>query len=211
MSAKTSYTLQATPRRWPLVLLFGFLVLAGADQTYRLVIHAKVQRELSALRQEGFPLNVRELQHWRPAVPDQENAALRIMEAADSLALGPDASARDKLPGRAGELGPDERETLKTMLTNNAPALEAAHLAAHLKQSRFPIDYSRGPNTLLPHLAKLKSIALLLRAEATVSSEEGRPDLAVQSNIDGVSLARSLDADPLLIESSPKTPFPRPS
>ena len=71
--------------------------------------------------------------------------------------------------------------------------------AAQLKQSRYPVDYSRGPDALLPHLAKIKSLSQLLKAEAMIYSEEGRPDLAVKSVLDGVALARSLDTEPLLI------------
>ncbi len=198
MSNEPGSEIESGRRLWPWVVLIVLLLVVGGDQVYRWVVHSQVQREINALRREGYPVGVAELQAWHRQVPDQENAALRIMEAADYLALAPN-TFNDRWPARAEELGPDERDAFREILTNNAPALEAVHLAAQLKQSRFPIDYSRGPNTSLAHLAKVKSLAQLLRAEALLRSEEGQPDLAVKSIQDGVALARALDTEPLLI------------
>src|SRR4029079_10812313 len=99
----------------------------------------------------------------------------------------------------AEELGPAERDAFKEIQTNNASALEAIHAAAALKQSRFPVDYSRGINTALPHLAKMKTLTQLLRADVLIASEEGQPDQAVRSVLDSIALARCLDSEPVLI------------
>jgi hypothetical protein len=195
------YPIEQQPQRrhWTWMLLILLLLPVGADQVYRLFSHSRARAEVDALRKEGYPVGLMELQNWPGVVPDQQNAAIRILEAADSLALAPDALARIKWPTGAQEFGPEERDTLQDILTNNAPALESLHLAAQLKQCRFPVDYSRGPAALLPHLAKVKSLSTLLRVEAALRSEEGQPDLAVKSVLESVALARSLDTEPLLI------------
>lgn len=187
--------------RWLWALLGVALTFVAATQVYRLFLQAQVRRELNAFRQEEIPTNLRELEDRQAAVPDQENAAVRILEAADYLALAPapDALCDDRWPGRTAELGPEERDELHDFLTDNAPALEAVHVAARLEKSRFPIDYVRGPGAHLPHLAQVRSLVRLLKAEAIIHSEEGRAEAAVQSVIDSVALARSLDKEPLLI------------
>jgi hypothetical protein len=196
-SMDTPLESQSPRRRWPWFILIALMALVGADQAFRVIKHSQVQREMEALRKEGYPVTGRELAKWHPGVPDLENAAIRIMEAARLESLPDDAFNQHW--GRTEELGPDERDDLKSILTNNAAALEILHAAAQLKQSRYPVDYSRGPETLLPHLAKIKSLSQLLKAEAILNSEEGRPDLAVKSVLDGVAVARSLDSEPLLI------------
>jgi hypothetical protein len=189
------------PRRhpwfWTLLAFIGLIV--GADQLYRCVLGLQVKAEMNALRKDGYPVGAAELEASLPPIPDQQNAALRIMEAADHLAVGPDALSGDKWPGRGEELGPHERDVLQEMVTNNAPVLEVAHRAAQLKDSRFPIDYSLGPSIPLPHLLKIKQLCNVLRAEAALHSEQGRPELAVKSIADSVALARALDAEPILI------------
>ena len=189
----------ASKRRWPLALLLIALIIAVSTQGYRLFLQSQVRRELVALSQEGFPASPRELQDSREAIPDQDNAAMRIMEAVDYLALDPNAFRQGIWPARTKELGPEERDELSSIVTNNAHALEIVHEAAQVKQSRYPVDYSQGPNTLLPHLSKVKSMTQVLRAAVIMHSEEGRAEAAVSSILDGVAVARSLEAEPLLI------------
>lgn len=190
---------RARRRRWPWVLLVLALAIVVGTQGYRLFLQSQVRRELAALRQDGFPTNTRELQTWREPVPDKQNAALRILEAADLLALPPNSFAQSRWPSRTEELGAEEREEFSDIVTNNAPALEVLHEARRLESARYPVDYSRGPGTLLPHLAKVKSLTQLLRAEALMHAEEGRLQAAVDSTLAGVAVARSLEREPLLI------------
>jgi len=156
-----------------LALLLIALIIAVSTQGYRLFVQSQVRRELVALGQEGFPVSPRELQDSRDPIPDQENAAMRIMEAVDYLALDPNAFRQGIWPARTEELGPEERDELSSIVTNNAHALEIVHEAAQVKQSLYPVDYSQGPNTLLPHLSKVIA-AQVLRAAVIKRSEEGR-------------------------------------
>jgi hypothetical protein len=58
---------------------------------------------------------------------------------------------------------------------------------------------SRGAAVLLPHLARVRQLAQLLRWEAIQHSSEGKSDQAVESLLAGFALAASLRNEPLLI------------
>jgi hypothetical protein len=179
------------PPRWRWIGLILLVVLVAADQGFRGLERLRVNAEINALRKEGYPVGAAELQAWHGSVPDQENAALRILEAADYMTVGPDTFS--KWPAPAEELGPQEKDWLERVVTNNAPALETVHQAVQLKRSHFFIDFTRGPGALLPHLAKFKPLENLLRAEATWDAEVGQSDAAVKSVVDGLALARALE------------------
>ena len=196
-----SSALESRPckRRFLHRLLILALVLVGVDQVYRLIYHIQVGHELRSLRNLGYLVPAADLGKSQRAVPDQENGALKILEAADYLSLPPDAFNPDQWPARAEEMGPAERDTFRQFLTNNASALAMLHAAARFKESQFHLDYSQGLEMRLSHLAKIKSLSQLLRAEAYLCTEEGQPEVAVKAINDGFSLARSLDHEPLLI------------
>jgi hypothetical protein len=185
-------------RRWPWLLVAFIVALVAAEQGYRSNKRHQVQQQLDVLVKKGFPTDCRALGNWRGPVPDQENGALQFVEAAAELSIP--KNAFDNINwSRTEKLDPMEQQELKELLTNNAPALELLHAGARLRQSRYPIDYSRGPGTLLPHLAKLKALGQLLKVEAAIQAADGHPELAAQSVLDSMALARSLDAEPILI------------
>lgn len=188
------------PRRiWPWIFLAAVVLLAGATQTFRLVKRSAVEGELTALRQEGYPTAVQDLPRWQGLLADSQNASLKILEAADYLALEPDAFRRELWPMGAEALASEQREALAELLTNNAPALEVLHEGLRLDKAVYPIDYTRGPAALVPHLAKIKSLSQLLKAEAILFSEEGQVERSLQSIRASVALARTLESEPLLI------------
>lgn len=197
MKDEFSHEWRAGRRRWPWVLLILGLAIVVGTQAYRLFLQSQIRREVAAIQQEGFPTTSRDLQAWRGPIPATENAALRILEATDYLP--PSGFGQTEWPSSTEEMGPEQRDEFSEIVTNNAPALEILHRAASLKAARYPVDYSRGPGTLLPHLAKVKGMTQLLRAEALVHAEEGRLQNAADSTIAGVALARSLESEPLLI------------
>ncbi len=186
-------------RRWPWALLILALAVVAGTQGYRLFVRSQIRREVAAIQREGFPTTCRDLQAWRVSIPARENAAVRILEATDYLDLPPNGFGQSKWPAPTEELGPEQRDEFSEIVTNNTPALEVLHQMGRLTASRYPVDYTRGPGMLLPHLAKVKSLTQLLRAEALVHAEEGRLKEAVDSTLAGVAVARSLESEVLLI------------
>src|SRR5579862_7172057 len=145
-------------RLWPWMLLAPFFLFVCATQAYRLVVRSQVRHEFNALHKDGYPATERELIAWLPMVSDQQNAALPIIEAADSLSAPAEGFIEHW--SRTEKFDPDALADLAGVLANNAPALDLIRSAARLGQARFPINYEAGPGALCPHLAKIKRLTI---------------------------------------------------
>ncbi|MCI0539941.1 MAG: hypothetical protein L0Z50_32450, partial [Verrucomicrobiales bacterium] len=197
----------ARPRRsmrW-LFLILGVLMLSFIS--VRLAQRHKTQSYLERIRNEGLPSTLDEANSWYAMVPFDENAALKFLEAAD-LKIDAQPKLQKNLPvvGKANNLPaarmglPSEmREAIESYLADNEPALELAHEAARLNKSRYPMDLRQGFSTLVPHLARVKGLAQLLKLEAIYYSDQPKADLAVRSALTSFALAHSLKDEPLII------------
>ena len=135
--------------------------------------------KMEAIRQAGYPVTLAELHAWYAEPPPGENGA-----AAYELAFAALAANSSGTP---------------TFLKDNPKALQLLHKAATGKKCRYPVNLNDGHAALLPHLAKVKASAQLLKQAAIAQADGGRPDLAAQSVIDGWLLARTLEDEPMLI------------
>jgi hypothetical protein len=139
----------------------------------------EVEAKLAAIRQAGEPVTLAECDAWYARTPSAENAARLYTEAFAAL-----VTTDDKAP---------------TFLESNRKALELVHRAASETPCRFPVDLKEGMRAPLPHLAKIKPCAQLLRQEAIANAGKGRTDLATRALLDGLRLARCLEAEPTLV------------
>lgn len=140
---------------------------------------AAITAKLEAIRQAGQPVTAAELNATYPEPPTGENAAPLYEEAFEALAA--------------------EGTQSPSFLAKNQKTLTLLHQAAAKKHCRYPVDLTEGFNAKLPHLAKLRTCAQLLEKDAVANAGKGRMDLAAQSVMDCLQLARSLDQEPLLI------------
>ena len=76
----------------------------------------------------------------------------------------------------------------------NSNALAQAAEAIKMPHSRYPIDLAWGVDTLLPHLAGLKRLALAAEYRSVLDQRNSAPDI---SNV--VGMARTLDEEPVLV------------
>ena len=198
------------PRRrivlWTVLGILAFLILAPilALVIWRASLTAKINRELAAIRAAGLPTSPAELDAFYRQVPDNENAALLVLEAAH-MAPAPADRGDQKLREQFNQLGRREpvpaeiSNFLAQRVTDNKEALAILHRAAGLTNSRYPVDLSPGVNALLPHLGKVKETASLLREEAVYEAGAGHADRATESVLAGYAAARTLANEPLLI------------
>jgi hypothetical protein len=188
---------QALARRfgWILVMLIGLAVTAII--LVRFLPGSGSEVHLKALREAGLPTNLEELNRWLPQVAPSNNAALLVMAAAEKR-VAPSAALDDLLPwiSPGGDLA-EEKEDFETYIEKNKEALELVHRAAALPAARYPLNLT---NTFsFHHLAEVKALANLLKAETVFRSNRGEPELAFRSVTNGFALARTLRHEPALI------------
>ncbi|HEY2951688.1 MAG TPA: hypothetical protein VGK40_03840 [Verrucomicrobiae bacterium] len=186
------------------VLLGLAFLLITLVIVWRTNLSSKVDARLKAIRADGFPTSGAELDRWYRAVPDQENAALIYLQAAERMTPRKAEDEADlhgqlrRLP-RTAPLPPELKAFLADKVAAQKDALELLHHGAVLAESRYPVDFSNGLLAELPHLAKLKSAAQLLQQEALLNAENGQPEAAATALHASLRLGHSLAAEPILI------------
>jgi hypothetical protein len=170
---------------------------------WRVRLANDVERQLAAIRAAGLPTNGKELNSYYLAVPDSENAALVMTQAFALERTFPDSRSNQiasfKMPERKAALTAEQEKLLTDYVELNAAALAKVQEALLLPHSRYPVDYTAGYLTLLPHLAQVKNLAQTARKQAALFSAAGRLVEAsvVITNILGMAV--TLDDDPSLI------------
>lgn len=134
---------------------------------------------IGAIRRAGYPVTLAELNAWYVEPPSGQNAAPLYAEAFAALVETNTAS-----------LG---------FVARNQKTLELLHQAGARPLSRYPVDFTQGWMAALPHLEKVKLCSQLLHAEAVANAARGRMDLAAQSVLAGLRLARSLEQEPIIL------------
>ena len=178
----------------PLIVL---LLLGGAFFAFRIYCSGRVQAELDAIAEPGYPVTLEALNAWYPE-PMGENAADTYLRAFAKFVEPPDEPAdvymapspRDanlpivgsgQLPA-AGEPLPEEmREAIEQYLEANREALELLHEAAGIEECRYPLDMTDGHALLLSHLQKIRAGTRLLRLEALHHAHRGDGEKAAHS------------------------------
>ena len=201
--------------RWRWLFAGLLLLLVAIFILLRLSHHSAVQRELAAIRAEGFPASPAELDKWYTHLPASENAALLVLEAIHAYSP---PNADDLRQLKSSKLKPsdlrqlefsklkpadpipaDALALLEKHLRQNSEALARLHQAADLSQARYPIDLTRGFATLLPNLSGIKEMALFLQRDVVYHAELANPDEAFESLRSGFALSRTLRHEPILV------------
>jgi hypothetical protein len=160
--------------------------------------------EAEAIRKQGYPATLSELDAWYPAVPPSENAALVYTNAFELLeASGVSSNGARFLdasyPGRGQRLTAEDRRELAGLLATNQEALRLLHSVPASGRSRYPIDLRDGLWVPLPHLGQLKMAVSLLGAEALLRASEGDAGKAAEALLAAGRAADSVSEEPLLI------------
>jgi len=173
-----------------LVVASGVAVWAVA-RSWRSTFEDEVRR----LQQGGAPVEAGRMAP--PPVPDAENAAPLILEAAALLdALkDEDTPELDKLPDEEGR----DPESLKPYLDKCRGALAKLDEALRRPRCRFPIDYAAGLEAELSGITSLISLARLLDARAVLSLRAGDWAAAERDLRSILRLSEYLSQEPMLI------------
>ncbi len=181
-------------------------IIIGAFVVYRIVGRTTLEDRLDAIRAAGYPVTPTELDQWYETPPYGENAADYIVEALAYLQK-PKPEQREQIPWLGNAEMPARTEHLSTetarivtqLLEDNEDAVKLLQQGAALERSRYPIDFTKGHATLLPHLGDLRGAVQLLCLKAILHGEQGQPESATDALIWAFGVARSQAAEPLLI------------
>jgi hypothetical protein len=182
-----------------------FLSMAVLFIGWRVKLHWDVGSLRAAYRAAGLPTTGEELNAFYAAVPDEDNAALPIMQAVELMQEYPDDRRFEirgfDMPGRTEGLSSEQEMLLRGYVALNTNALLQLMTAQTLPRSRYPVDLSGGLASDTTHLGQVKSLGKLLEYHALLALLDHRSDDAVQSIQSILCLARSLDAEPTLLAS----------
>lgn len=175
-------------------VLLGVLIFA----VWRVRLANDINRHLATIRAAGLPTNGKEANDYYTAVPDEENAALKMAEAFALMANYPDRRSNEvawiKFPQRKETLTPEQLELLAGYCAMNSNALAQVLEAIKLPRCRYPMDLSWGAAALLPHLAKLKKISQIVEFQSIVNAKNSADDISTI-----IGMARTLDTEPTII------------
>ena len=195
---------QLTVTRVVIVLL---LIAIAAFVLFRLTVRSKLQARIDAIRAAGYPVTPAELDAWYTIPESAQNGANYIMDAfsyyyeltdREELKLMPIVGSAE-LPPRTEPLSDDTKSRVAQHIADNQQALELLHTGAAAEYFRYPVDFGDGIGTLMPHLNELKKGAKLLNLEAVLYAEKGKPQLATDSVISSLGIARSLTKEPMVV------------
>ncbi|NQU10585.1 hypothetical protein HQ590_07340 [bacterium] len=173
---------------------------------WRLTLHLLVAAELAAIRAQGYPVTMAELEAWYPAVPDEENAA-RIYEHAFARFAGQTNNKWDslpvvglgKLPRGTTPLPKDTARLLADYLVEYREAMSLLHQAAAMPRCRFLTDHKKEFPDQMKYLVGQRQAARLLYLEAVAATEEKDPAAAARAVVVGLGVADSLAEEPFVI------------
>jgi hypothetical protein len=142
-------------------LLCGFVTLVGLAivwfVVWRMNLAHDVNMEMQAIHAVGLPTSGAEANDYYTAVPDDENAAVKMADAFASLTNYNDRRSNEvvsmKFPQQNDTLTLEQLELVAGYCVMNSNALAQAKEAVKLPHCRYPMDLSWGAATPLPHLA----------------------------------------------------------
>jgi len=184
-----------------LLFIILFVTLIGIYGIYMGIQYLRVRNAFKQLRENGYPITLEELNEYYPYVPDKENAAVIYQQAFDLY--------QEKIEGEnefLDEIGTlpnwqscKNPEKIEAYLTAHKKSLALLRKAAKYKKCRFPIDLTKGPNTMLPHLSNLRQGARLLAMHAILATENKDDKLAMEDILATLKIACHLRNEPVLI------------
>jgi hypothetical protein len=205
--------------RWKILIAVGvFLLLMAASLT--VTMHVQPGREVETykkmLRDKGEKLEISEV--LPPHVPDESNG-VALVESAFGL-LVPTDYQYSNLPPAMQMVAPGKAMVggIQTNLVNiglfgwtntwenaeadvafNHPAIELLRKAAGYPAFDFQLDYSKGPEMLLKHLALFKHSAQSLSTEAMCDLHNGDPASAATNICTLLALAQGEHGERVVI------------
>ena len=192
-------------RRFLAGVLICLTVVLGVPAILRLHVKTRLEAELEAIREAGYPATLEEAQAGYAEPAPGENAAELYQQAFKVRGQEPEKAGYQEI-SEAMEEEPERhrfsdavRDMVRAYLAANQERLRLLHEAAKRPAARYPIDLSEGLTIQLPHLAQVRDSARLLRLEAMLAADEGDTALAMDAILAALAAGESLREEPIVI------------
>jgi hypothetical protein len=201
--------------RWSLIGIALMVFVAVLMLGWFSYVRGQAQKQLDALRADGYPTSMAELDAWYPA-PTGKNAAETYIEGMSRLVKPETALASfvtdaqpkpwNELPVLGtvtvdlftGELDARTIELMTAYLDANAEALARLDAGAQIAEAKYPMP--REVFGTLEWLSEMRSAASTLVLRAALQTERGDLDGAVTSLVNTMAFGRSREDSPMLID-----------
>ena len=195
-------------RRRRQFVLFLFTVCAAAAGLFAFVSwrgENALEREIASIRAKGFPATSADLAASYPAALDGRDGAADYRKSLNAIR---DAARKGRQGDVTAELNKTPKQALmasalldgmKAYLEENRDLLRLLHEAANRPPGRYPLDFAKGIQVSLPHLAPLRDAVRLLRIEALAAAAEGDTARAVDAVRAALAAADSVRQEPTMI------------
>jgi hypothetical protein len=176
-------------------------VLSIMYAIYMSIQQIRVKVALEKVRDNGYPVTLKELNEYYTYVPEEENAALIYQKAFDLYKgdIELEKEFMDSLSEYNKPYKITNQEKVILYLNAHKESLDLIRKASKYKKCRFPIDLTNGPETLLPHLSALRQAARLLAMESLMALKEGKKEYALQNIHSIMKIGEHLKNEPILI------------
>ncbi len=188
------------------ILLFITLLLGYRRwQNHRL--QKQITAHLAAIRAQGYPVTLAELDAWYVTPPDPENAAIEIIAASRHITdywthggQWMDINYSNNLHEATLPLSVPARTALASIIHSNQTALTLLRTGLAKPHCRYPVDYVTYHLPAVNNArAAARELNQLLRWETFHFQAEGQSEAALDSLITQLQLADTLSADPSLM------------
>ncbi len=192
-----------TKAKTAVVVGVALILIAG---TSVVLIKGGHSAKANRLPPDVLPQTLAELDAWYIELPAGQNAATFNLRGIKAMQIkGADQMANlpvlGKLPAPlpGTPLPAPMKSALAAFMQHNREALQFFAQGTQYEQSRYPIDLTKGSDTLLPHLIGIKHGMQLAEMSAILDAENNDEKQAADDVLMTLALARSLKAEPVLI------------
>jgi RNA polymerase sigma factor (sigma-70 family) len=158
------------------------------------------------LAEGALPQTLEELNAWYVEPPAGQNAATFNLEGFKAMQTkGADQIANLPILGKLPPPSPSAplaalvKSALTDFVQRNREALQFFAQGAQRDQSRYPVDFTQGQKLQMPHLQEIKTGTQLAEMAAILDAEDHQGKQAADDVQVALALARSLNAEPMLI------------
>jgi hypothetical protein len=159
----------------------------------------KFNRRMQRLREAGLPTRPEDFNIAR--IPDEQNAAVELLNAANSVDDTSDAwKAADKIYQLRLPLFPDELSNIRAVLAENEQAFALTQSAVKRTGVDWQLTYQTPMiEVLLPHLNGQRKLAYVLKMSALASHVDGDDRAALDRIRETLFMSRAMDEHPMLV------------